>query len=285
MSKDIFSGLEDLGFNNIDEIELFAKKDEAKKDSPEKKIESEITSIYDTEVTCPVCDSKFKAKTVKASAPRPTKKDSDSFQRYATINPYFYDILLCNCCGYAAMRSDFHKIRNFQIDAVRQKLSIKWVGKNYPNIYDANIAIERYKLALLNAVVMEAKSSKKAMLCLRIAWMYRLINANDNELMFLKQALEGFTDAYSNEDGDIYGMDRFTIMYMLGELSRRVGKEDEALTWFSKVITTPTAPQKLKERSRDQKDLIKPEHNNEENAVEINDHTEKKHGFFSKLFK
>ena len=87
--------------------------------------------------------------------------------------------------------------------------------------------------------------------------MYRLTEDQSNELIFLKQALEGFNDAYFNEDFPIYGMDKFTCMYLIGELNRRIGNNSEALSWFSRVITTQGVPQKVKDRARDQKDLIK----------------------------
>ncbi|MNP08774.1 hypothetical protein D3C76_1008570 [compost metagenome] len=52
-------------------------------------------------------------------------------------------------------------------------------------------------------------------------------------------------------------MHRYSIMYLIGELNRRVGNYDEALRWFSSVITTPGVPQKVKDLARDCKDLIK----------------------------
>ena len=66
-----------------------------------------LNHLFDKQVICPVCDSHFKAKTVKSKSPRIISKDSDFFIRYSVANPYFYDVLICNSCGYAAMRSDF----------------------------------------------------------------------------------------------------------------------------------------------------------------------------------
>ena len=45
-------------------------------------------------------------------------------------------------------------------------------------------------------------------------------------------------------------------MYLIGELYRRIGNPNEALLWFSNLITTPGAPERIKEKARDQKDLI-----------------------------
>ncbi len=54
-------------------------------------------------------------------------------------------------------------------------------------------------------------------------------------------------------------MDRYTTMYLIGELLRRTGNSEEALRWFSNVITCPGISSRLKNLARDQNDLIKEE--------------------------
>ncbi|KZL90115.1 DUF2225 domain-containing protein [Clostridium magnum] len=293
MSKNIFSGLEDLGFDNVSDVDLYKKKvnkevEQQVEQSEDEKLKSHL---YDRQVTCPVCENIFKARAVKTSSYRVIKQDSDLFINYALVNPYFYDVWICNSCGYSAMKNDFNKIRSFQIDSIKQKITSKWNGKSYPDVYDINIAIERYKLSLLNYFVMEAKASKKAMNCLKLAWMYRILGDSTNEMTFLKQALAGFNDGYFNEDFPIYGMDKFTCMYLIGELNRRVGNNSEAMSWFSQVIVTQGVPQKLKDRARDQKDIIVETEKENANMDESNFSGEKdknnepKKGFFSRFFK
>lgn len=286
MSDNIFSGLEGLGFDDINDIKVFEKKKgEDTASNKEKKEEDPKSYLYDVTITCPVCGNIFQAKAVKSSAYRRQKSDSDLHIRYSLINPYFYEVYLCNVCGYAAMKQDFEKIRDYQSELIQKKIAPKWQGRRYPEIYDTEIAIERYKLSLLNSVVMETKTSRKALNCLRIAWMYRLKEDDKNEQLFLKQALEGFNDSYLNEDFPICGMDKFTMMYLIGELNRRTENLNEANLWFSKIITTPSVPQKIKDLARDQRDLIKEEL---DKAIEENQDSEddnKKSGFFSKFFK
>lgn len=293
MSKNIFSGLEDLGFDDIDEIDLYhTKKEEIKKEEILHLTDEEKQKnlLYNREVTCPVCDNVFKTKAVKTSAARILRKDSDSFIIFDVINPYFYDVWICNKCGYAAMKRDFNKIRNSETELVKEKIKPKWHPKTYPDVYNVNIAIERFKLSLLNYYVIDAKASKKAMNCLKIAWMYRLLKDSENETTFLKQALEGFNTAYFNEGFPLYNMDKFTSMYIIGELNRRLGNNDESLKWFSQIITAPGAPSKLKDKSRDQRDLIKEAEDLEKSADKSNadespiKEDKPKKGFFSKFF-
>lgn len=285
MDNKIFSGLEDLGFTDIDKVDLYKKKEEVQKVVIPKK-DNPLDLLYDVEVTCPVCGNKFKAKAVKTNASRIIKKDSDFCIHYDKINPYFYDVYLCNVCGYASMKADFFKIREKEKELVQNGISVKWHGRDYKDVYDVSTAIERYKLSLLNNVVMEAKASRKAMNCLKIAWMYRLINDKTNELLFLRQSLEGFTYAYEHEDFPLYStLDKYTTMYLIGELNRRLSSNDNALSWFSKVITSPGVNQKVKEMAIDQKDLMKREANENVENSDSEEEEPKKQGLFSRLFK
>ena len=99
--------------------------------------------------------------------------------------------------------------------------------------------------------------STKAMISLKIAWMNRLLDNSTQETLFLKQALEGFNDAYINEIFPIYGLQRDSLMYLLGELNRKLGNYQNALLWFSKTIVSTNSSYKIKEMARIGKDLIK----------------------------
>lgn len=208
-------------------------------------------------MTCPVCGNNFKAISVKVNAPRISSKDSDFFIRYSVVNSYFYDVIICDKCGYSSMKSEFDKIKTFQVDLIKTKLTPKWKHKTFPESFNEQIAIERYKLALLTAVIADSKTSTKAMICLKTAWMYRLLNDSKNENILIGQALEGFKEVFFNESLPVYGLDKFSIMYLIGELSRRLNKNDDAMSWYSKAIVSIGAPHKIKELCRDGRDKIK----------------------------
>ncbi|EJO5348954.1 DUF2225 domain-containing protein [Clostridium botulinum] len=261
-----------------------------KENSPEWLKEKSL--LYDKEVTCPICGNVFKARAVKTSSYRILRKDSDLFIRYSVINPYFYDVWLCNECGYTAMKKDFNKIKTFKIDSVKEGITPNWTSKVYPDVYNIDIAIERFQLSLLNYIVIESPASKKGFNCLKLAWMYRLKHDYNKEKLFLNEALEYIKEAYFSEDFPIYGMDRYTTMYLVGELMRRTGNTEEALRWFSSVITFPGVSSRLKNLARDQKDIIKEQMNknnsNAENSIstninESNNNTKAKKGFLAKL--
>lgn len=253
--SDLFSGLEDLGFKDI-KLNIYEKEQEARKNT-ETTVKTTDTFLYEKTFVCPVCEKEFKSKTLKNGKTRRMGSDTDLMPIYQGPNPLFYDVHICPNCGYSALNQYFDKIKQEQALLIKAVISPKFRPKAYPETYDENIAIERYKLALLNAVVKKAKTSEKAFICLKIAWMYRLLKNFEEEKKFLEQAYIGFKEAFEKEAFPICGMDNYTLSYLIGELARRLGNNEEALLWFSKVIVTPGVNPRLKEMARDQKDLIK----------------------------
>lgn len=259
MMDNIFSGLEELGFKNLDEIDLY-KQNSDSNISPKLQGKKESTIdelLYGRSYCCPVCSNNFKSQTVKVGKARLISKDTDLMPRYENINPLFYDVVICQRCGYSALSKYFERIKEEQILLVKSKITPNFKSKAYPDIYDLDIAIERYKLSLLNAVIKNTRISEKAYICLKIAWLYRLKQEKQNEVRFLEQSYIGFKEAYEKEAFPICGMDSFTLMYLIGELARRLGNNDEALQWLGRVITGRNVNPKLKDLARDQKNLIK----------------------------
>lgn len=260
MLEKVFSSLKSLGFKNIDELEIYKKKEEkvvhlnSKEDKKEFKIDVNKL-LYDRKVKCPVCGQEIKVRVVKSSVARVKSRDTDTFVRYDIINPYLYDVWLCPICGYAALKSEFSKVRSYQLNDIRMKISNEWHGREYPDVYDEQIAIERYKLALLTAVVADFKDSRKAILCLRLAWMNRLLKKEKEEQFYLGKALQGFLSAYGNEDTPIYGLDTYSLMYLIGELYRRTDNPEKAIEWFSNVLVSRGANYKVKDKARDMREL------------------------------
>lgn len=206
---------------------------------------------------CPICGHEFTETAVKSNSPRICSKDTDFFIRYKTINPYFYDVWLCPKCGYASMKSEFNNIKSSDKALVLSYVTSKWKTKTYSYFLDVDQAIERYKLALITSLSIKRKLSSPSMICLKLSWMYRLKNDSENELIFLKKSLNGFLQAFSTESFPIFGMNRETLTYLIGELYRRTGDTTNALFWYSKVITTVGTSYRIKEMARTGKRSIK----------------------------
>ncbi|MGE5372858.1 MAG: DUF2225 domain-containing protein [Solirubrobacterales bacterium] len=214
--------------------------------------------FFDKKVTCPICGDVFSVRAVKTSMLRVVSRDSDSRAVFSEINPLFYDVWLCNRCGFAAPNKHWEEdnLTNAQKALIKDKITPKWNPKNYPPEHTLEIALERYKLALLNAMVRMGLPSETAMICLKMAWILRGTGSDEQEQKYLLQARNDFRKSFGDEDFPIAGMDEPTFMYMVGELSRRVGDFTEATLWFGQVLSNPNAKQNLKERIRDMRELM-----------------------------
>jgi uncharacterized protein (DUF2225 family) len=214
---------------------------------------------YDKHITCPVCNSNVSVKAVKSKYIRVDSRDSDFMIRYKEEpNPMFYDIWLCDNCGYAAMSSKFENVSDTQIKRIKEEISGKWCnGRNYSFPYTVDTAIELHKLALVSSIVKEDKDSEKGYLCLKLAWLYRIKGDIDEENSFLKRALVLLLKAYENEKLPVIGLDGPNLMYLIGELYRRLDDNANALRWFGMVLANRDATAKIKDMAREQKDLIK----------------------------
>ena len=126
-------------------------------------------------------------------------------------------------------------------------------------------------MALLNTVVKSGKNSERAYTCLKLAWLCRgkrellmqgehtkeeLTDLASEEKELLVNAFEGFEVAFGKEDFPMCGMDQYTMMYLLAEMARRIGRVDEAKRYVSKVLVARDAQQRIKDKAFDLKEKL-----------------------------
>lgn len=254
----LFDGLESLGFGGMKEAEIFqpAQK-EAEKKVKEKPPINPLDFLFEKEFECPVCEKKFINFIVRKSKLRLVNLDTDLKPNYEPVDPNRYDVLLCGNCGYTALQSYFNRIQEKQIEYILQKIKPNYKPKSYKIPLSLEDAVERYKLALLNAVTKGVKSGEKAIICLKTAWLYRDMEDAQNEKLFLQNAFTGLKEAYASESFPIGSMDENTTAFMIGELARRVGEYSEAMRWISALVVKRDLPKGIKDRAINTKDMIR----------------------------
>lgn len=216
--------------------------------------------LYSKEIECPVCLHKFKVTKVKARGCKVKKRDSDFCVHYETINPLYYDAWVCENCGYAAQSDKFLSITYKECDVLKEKLMSKWTKRSFEGERSVDDALEAFKLILISHQLREIKASEMAKVCIRIAWLYRFKgNEDEKELEFIKYALKYYTETYETESFPADKLDENTCMYMIGELNFRAGNYEDAVKWFSRLISSPDARKNnvLIEAARDQFQLVK----------------------------
>ena len=229
--------------------------------------------LFDKKYICPICDSNFTAKTVRTGKARMIRTDMDLRNVYEGIEPLKYDIILCQKCGYAALARFFPNVTSVQHKFITEKITpnFKPLQENEDD-YTYEQALARYKIAYANAVVKMAKISEGAYLSLKMAWLcrsykesldkdmpgyqekYEKIEAMEKEN--LRKAYDLFIKAVQKEEFPMCGMDEATVDYLMAVLAMKFQKYDVASKLIGTILTSPSANPRMKDKTRDLKEMI-----------------------------
>ena len=272
----LLSGLEQFGLSNLESMDLYEapKKAEAGPDgAPAAPVVQEQDFLFDKSFNCPICDREFKARTVKIGKAKLGGSDLDLRPRYEQIDLLKYDIIMCPNCGYAALSRFFKFLTSPQAKNIQKAISSTFKPQQETKeTYTYDEALERYKLTLANAIVKQARSSEKAYICLKTAWLLRgkaehLDNTQpdyeeqkkacqEEEDEFLKSALEGFLAARQTESFPMCGMDEPTVDYLIAVTAMRFEQYDLTSRLITVILTSTGANPRMKDKARDVKEML-----------------------------
>ena len=271
----LLSGLGDLGLNGLEKMDIYgeAEKAEAKKKAQEPVKTEEKDLIYDKTFKCPCCDADAPTKIMKSGKAKLIGSDQDLRPRYEGIDSVKYDVVLCPSCGYTALTRFFPSLSGAQAKLIKEKISANVKIPSYTNdTYSYVEAVDRYQLALANAVVKRAKASEKAYICLKSAWIMRgyresvtdtekgtpelVAELKAKEEEYIQNAYNGFAEARQNEGFPMCGMDEITMDYLLGVLAAHLKKYEVASRMVASILTSTAANNRMKDKARDLKEQI-----------------------------
>ena len=199
-----------------------------------------IDPLYQVEKTCPICEKNFKLTKTRGQAVA-ISTDTDFCTHFRDLNPYYYTIWVCPHCGFAAHEERFFTL----LEGARAKLKEFLTGRQVsldlsgPRTWEQ--AVTSYKLAIFYAGMIGLPSSHIASLELRMAWLYREKEMEKEEAEMLNRAVKNYEEAFMREKTPIGTLTEVTLLYIVGELLRRTGRYDEALSYLSRVVGNPQA--------------------------------------------
>lgn len=273
----LLSGLEKFGFRSLDEVQVYEEEKKKEDDNNGKKRLLDLTEpemLFEKTYICPVCENEMKIKTLKQGKAKLMGTDVDLRAVYMNIDPMKYGAILCRKCGYAALTNYFKQLSDAQVRLIKQNITSKYNPGVYVerDMYTYDEALEIHKMALLNAVVKRSKTSEKAYICLKTAWLYRgkaelrkqenapveeIEELNKMEKDCIKNAYEGFTSAIETESSQtICGMDSPTVSYLCAALAYELGEYEEALRTMSRIYMMPGVNRRTKDKCAELKELI-----------------------------
>jgi len=272
----LLSGLEQFGLNNMENMNLYEtnkKGEEGGEEGKPVQTVQEQDFLFDKSYTCPLCDREFKARTVKIGKARLAGSDLDLRPRYEQIDLLKYDVIMCPSCGYTSLSRFFKYLTSPQAKNIQKTISATFKPqKETAEVYTYDEALERYKLALANAIVKQTKASEKAYICLKTAWLLRgkaehldpaqpdyeeqKKKCQEQEDEFLRNALEGFLAARQTESFPMCGMDEPTVDYVISVTAMRFEQYDVASRLISNLVVSKTANPRMKDKARDVKEML-----------------------------
>ena len=282
--RELLGGLEKYG---LDEETLQKAFDETAKQIKSKKTVKEVKAVVLSEedfillksAVCPICDNVFSTMAVKSGKARRLQPDFDLRPRFESIDVNKYDVTSCRKCGYTALNKEFAHLTAWQMKLISEgvRKNYKLVDEGFSNkAPDYDTSIERYKLALYNAMVKRAKISEKSYICLKIAWLFRgkiellikegtlepaklaqeIETCKKEELKFYSNAYDGLIEARGTESFPICGMDTNTFEMLLAAMSFNLDKLEDATRFVSALLVSLTVSSGIKNRAIDLKEMI-----------------------------
>lgn len=188
--------------------------------------------LYQIKVNCPCCETEFSTSRVRPSLKRAVKTDSDFCAYFNVVNPDFYVVRVCPYCGFASTENFKEYLTTKQKKDYYDKMGVHWKVKDYGGERTEAEALECYKRALLTAQITGQNIRVIAGILHHIAWIYRYQGNKEQEDRFLAHALDAYIKVFEEERTG----SNARLMYLIGELNRRLGKYHEAVRWFTRVV-------------------------------------------------
>jgi len=192
-------------------------------------------ALFTVKVDCLACDQKFHTSRVRPSFKRAVKRDADFCLHYKdpSTNPDFYVVRVCPYCGFAFTENFEKKLVVKNMGKVQEKVTRNWKYRDYGTERSMQDALFVYKLALYCGQLTDQKPRVMAGLLHHIAWLYRYLEDEEQEKRFLEYALNEYVRVYETEKNPV---DNAKLLYLIGELNRRLKRYHEAVRYFTRVI-------------------------------------------------
>ncbi|TJY39890.1 DUF2225 domain-containing protein [Cohnella pontilimi] len=189
--------------------------------------------LFQIKVTCACCEETFQTSRVRPSFKKAVHRDSDFCSHYNSVNPDFYVVRVCPHCGFASTEHFTEKLSAKQRLAYDKKVGNRIITRAFAGERTQSDAMECYKLALLCGQAIDEKDRVIAGLLHHIAWLYRYMGNKEQEKRFLAFAVEAYIRVFETERDSLSNA---RLMYLIGELHRRLKQYQEAVRWFGRVI-------------------------------------------------
>ena len=188
------------------------------------------------EKTCPVCGQETRVVKVKSRL-MIQRTDDDYCCHYRDFNPYFYTILACEHCGYAADEKHFlMPLPERHRDLMAKFLHDRRVRFIFSPERGLPEAIASYQLAIYCAEAIQAPASRVGGLSLRLAWVFRTMGIKDQEMEWTRKTVQLYERALMTERFPVESLSDNMVMYLLATMFNRLGDREHCTQYLGRMI-------------------------------------------------
>ncbi len=175
------------------------------------------------EFRCPVCGDAFRDDVVFHD--EPLSRDSDLMPRWENMDPLLLGVHTCPVCLFSGEDTDFE-------NQVPWRLKV-WIMENGPGRLESDSPSRKYTLAARCKAFSRRNLSEVGELYLKASWCARVEGDVPMERLSQKRARECFIEALKGLEGE--SLEKARLVFLVAEISRRLGDFDQAVEWFSRV--------------------------------------------------
>lgn len=171
-----------------------------------------MTTTQRITVRCPKCDTIFDIKKLVTSGH--TGQDTDFRPHFLGEDPLNYFVHICPKCKFPALDDELIFARS-TVSAFEMKLPV-----------------EKKLEMLAERQLLEGEIYKASKTYHRIVWVYRALGSKTEKPATIK-AIKSYLKAL--KERKVPDEDKATVIYVVGELYRRIGEEEKAIEFFKRV--------------------------------------------------
>lgn len=198
--------------------------------------------VWIKKVVCKACGFEFSTPRVRTATLKIKSIESDFKKNYEIINPIPYSVTTCPECNYSARNEDFDKHElDYYPQIIKLATAIKEAKKNIRFSEAKEITIEQAIQKHLLAITFYNQYKPPnyntiAGLYMHIVWLFRDAKNFEKEREYLKYALDAYIKTYERGNFIPETIGEPGIIYLIGEINRRLGNYSEAVQWFSRGV-------------------------------------------------
>lgn len=198
----------------------------------------EIQPLFDRSMECLLCKQTSTTKKIRSRFIKVAEYDTDFCPKYeeGSVNALYYNIFVCPHCGFAYSKEFSKYFAPGTKELIIEKICSNWVSHSFSEERTIDDAIQTYKLASYSATLKKEKHITIAGIYMRITWLYRIKQDKEQEIRFMKLARHEYDESFSFGDYSGTQVSEIRILYLAGELSRRIGDNQKAMKYFSSVL-------------------------------------------------